>query len=191
MEYPRARSNCCRASSATSTISIRARKSPSPNTTTAAVITSSGGIAQADVLGILGREGVFAAAWWDVGNGSSYVNAAFNMYRNYDGTGGKFGDTSVQATTSNIANSAVYASVDADNPNRMVLVAINRTNQPLDAAIAVSDDNRFVLAQVYKLMSTIGHAGSWDRSGRQRWESIQLPNARDERHHARTYDFVR
>jgi hypothetical protein len=115
---------------------------------------SSGGIAQADVLGILGREGVFAAAWWDVGNGSSYVNAAFNMYRNYDGTGGKFGDTSVQATTSNITNSAVYASVDADNPNRMVLVAINRTNQPLDTAIAVGDDNRFVLAQVYKLMST-------------------------------------
>jgi hypothetical protein len=114
---------------------------------------TSGGIAQADVLGILGREGVFAAAWWDVGNGSSYVNAAFNMYRNYDGTGGKFGDTSVQATTSNITNSAVYASVDANNPNRIVLVAINRTTQPLDAAIAIADDNRFVLARVYKLTS--------------------------------------
>lgn len=114
---------------------------------------SSGGIAQADVLGILGREGVFAAAWWDVGNGSSFVNAAFNMFRNYNGAGGKFGDTSVQATTSNIANSSVYASVDASNPNRMVLVAINRTNQPLDAAIAIADDNRFVLAEVYKLTS--------------------------------------
>jgi hypothetical protein len=114
---------------------------------------TSGGIAQADVLGVLGREGVFAAAWWDVGNGSSYVNAAFNMYRNYDGTGGKFGDTSVQATTSNIANSAVYASVDANNPNRMVVVAINRSDQPLDAAIAIADDNRFVLAEVYRLTS--------------------------------------
>lgn len=114
---------------------------------------TSGGIAQADVLGILGREGVFAAAWWDVNNGSSYVNAAFNMYRNYNGTGGKFGDTSIQATTSNIANSAIYASVDANDPNRMVLVAINRTNQPLDAAIAIADDNRFVLAEVYRLTS--------------------------------------
>jgi hypothetical protein len=113
----------------------------------------SGGIAQADVLGIFGREGVFAAAWWDVGNGSSYVNAAFNMYRNFDGAGGKFGDTSIEATTSNNANSAIYASVDANNPNRMVLVAINRTNQQLDAAISIADDNRFVLAEVYKLSS--------------------------------------
>jgi hypothetical protein len=114
---------------------------------------SSGGIAQADVLGIFGRDSVFAAAWWDVGNGSSFVNAAFNMYRNYDGAGGKFGDTSVQATTSNIATSSVYASVDANNPNRMVIVAINRSTQALDTAIAVADDNRFVLAKVYKLTS--------------------------------------
>jgi hypothetical protein len=114
----------------------------------------SGGIAQADVLGIFGRDGVFAAAWWDVGNGSSYVNAAFDMFRNYDGTGGKFGDTSIQATTTNNATSSVYASVDANNPNRMVLVAINRSSQPLDAAFEISDDNRFVVAQVYALTTT-------------------------------------
>jgi hypothetical protein len=115
---------------------------------------SSGGIAQADVLGIFGRDGVFAAAWWDVGNGSSYVNGAFNMYRNYDLAGGKFGDTSIQATTSNNATSSVYASVDASNPNRMVLVAINRSSLPLDAAISISDDNRFVVAQVYALTTS-------------------------------------
>ena len=110
----------------------------------------SGGIAQADVLGILGREGVFAANWWDVGNGSSYVNAAFNMYRNYDGAGGKFGDTSIDADTSNIANSAVYASVDSTNPNRMVVVAINRTGTAQTTGIAVTHDRVFDHAEVYR-----------------------------------------
>ena len=38
------------------------------------------------------------------------------MYLNYDGAGGKFGDTSIDADTSNIANSAVYASVDSTTP---------------------------------------------------------------------------
>lgn len=114
----------------------------------------SGGIAEADVLGILGREGVFAAAWWDVGNGSNYVNAAFNLYRNYDGAGSKFGDTSVEADTSNIATSAVYASVDSTNPNRMVLVAINRTGSVQTAAINVANDRIFDHVEVYRFGSS-------------------------------------
>ena len=54
------------------------------------------------------------------------------MYLNYDGAGGQFGDTSIDADTSNIANSAVYASVDSTDPNRMVVVAINRTGKRPD-----------------------------------------------------------
>jgi hypothetical protein len=110
----------------------------------------SGGIAQADFLGILGREGVFAANWWDVNNGSSYVNAAFNMYVNYDGAGGQFGDTSIDADTSNIAQSAIYASVDSDDPNRMVVVAINRTASAQTTGIAVTHDRVFDHAEVYR-----------------------------------------
>ena len=110
----------------------------------------SGGIAEADFLGTIGREGVLAAAWWDLGNGSSYVNAAFNIYRNYNGTGGKFGDTSVDSNTSSIANSAVYASVDSSNPNRMVVVAINRTGSSQTTGIAVTHDRVFDHAEVYR-----------------------------------------
>jgi hypothetical protein len=115
----------------------------------------SGGIAQADFLGILGREGVFAANWWDLGNGSSFVNAAFNMYLNYDGAGGQFGDVSVAGNTNNIANSAVYASVDSTDPNRMVVVAINRTGSPQTTGIAVTHDRVFDHAQVYQLTAGI------------------------------------
>jgi hypothetical protein len=110
----------------------------------------SGGIAQADFLGILGREGVFAANWWDLGNGSSYVNSAFNLYVNYDGAGSGFGDSSIDADTSNIANSAVYASVDSSDPNRMVVVAINRTESDQTTGVAVTHDRVFDHAEVHR-----------------------------------------
>jgi hypothetical protein len=113
----------------------------------------SGGIAQADFLGIVGREGVFAANWWDLGGSASFVNAAFNMFLNFDGAGGQFGDTSVAASTDAIAASSVYASVDATDPNRMVVVAINRTGEAQDAAIAVEHDRIFDHAEVYRLTS--------------------------------------
>jgi hypothetical protein len=120
----------------------------------------SGAIAEADVLGIFGKKDVYAAAWWNIeGQGNTnFTFAAMDMFRNYDGAGSRFGDTSIDATTSNNANSAVYASFDANNPNRMTLVAINRTNQLLNAAIGISDDNRFTLAQTYSLTSAL--AGS-------------------------------
>jgi hypothetical protein len=114
----------------------------------------SGAIAQADVLGIFGREGVFAASLWELNGGTSFINAAFNMYRNFDGAGGTFGDTSVDADTSNIANSAVYASVDSSDPNRMIVVAINRTGTAQTTGIAVTHDRVFDHAEIYQLTST-------------------------------------
>jgi hypothetical protein len=114
----------------------------------------SGAIAEADVLGIFGREGVFAASWWELDSGSSFVNAAFDMYRNFDGKGGQFGDTSVSADTSSIANSTIYASVDSSDPTKMILVAINRTGSPLDTGLAVTSDLRFDRAEVFQLTSS-------------------------------------
>jgi hypothetical protein len=115
----------------------------------------SGAIAQADVLGVFGREGLFAATWWNI-EGSTmaaapFTYAAFNMYRNYDGAGGTFADTSIAADTSNIANSAVYASLDSSDPNRMVVVAINRTASDQTTGLAVTHDRVFDHAEVYRL----------------------------------------
>ena len=54
----------------------------------------SGGIAQADVLGIFGREGVWNASWWPIENESSaqFTKAGFEMFTDFDGQGGQFGD---------------------------------------------------------------------------------------------------
>ena len=64
-----------------------------------------GATAQADILGILGREGIDLAARWRSPPAGSPVFKAIQMYRNYDGSHSTFGDTRVR-----LANSA-----DADN----------------------------------------------------------------------------
>jgi hypothetical protein len=110
----------------------------------------SGAIAQADALGIFGRQGVYAANIW---GGGSYIDGAFDMYLNYDGEESEFGDTSVQANTNNIATSAVYASVDSNDPTKMILIAINRTGAALDTGLAVTSDYRFDRAEVFQLTS--------------------------------------
>jgi hypothetical protein len=115
----------------------------------------SGGIAQADVLGTYGKQGVFAATFWDLygAANSQYVAGAMKMYLNYNGAGGKFGDTSVDAATDSISKSAVYASTDSADPTKMVLVAINRMSTAQSAALAVTSDLRFDYAEVYQLTS--------------------------------------
>ena len=96
----------------------------------------SGGIAQADVLGVFGREGVTAAALWPAAQVYAWNDpdgscdgpetcatlayrclfAAFKSFLDYDGKGGHFGDTSISAQTSHVAETSVYASVDSSSP---------------------------------------------------------------------------
>ncbi len=113
----------------------------------------SGAVAQADVLGVFGREGVFAANLWGMTSNLSYIMGGFAAYRSYDGLGGSFGDTSVRATTSDMATATVYASVDAATPNRVVLVAINKATAPKTAAVSVRHGVVFSRAEVYQLTS--------------------------------------
>jgi hypothetical protein len=111
----------------------------------------SGGIAQADVLGIFGRYGVYAAALWELSSSEQFIYGAFDMYRNYDGAGGAFGDVAISATTSDVARTSVYASVDFGTDQRMVLVALNKTASSLTAGVAVTHTRRFSRAEVYRL----------------------------------------
>lgn len=109
----------------------------------------SGAIAQADVLGIFGREGVFAAALWHLGStDDAFIWAAFAAFRDYDGAGGAFGATSIEAVTDDVEASSIYASVDGD---RVVLVAINKSTADQTAGIAVTHHARLTTAAVYQL----------------------------------------
>ena len=111
----------------------------------------SGGIAQADALGIFGREGLFAANLWRLADNNSFIYGGFEMFRNYDGANGSFGDTSIRATNTNAAAASVYASVNAGIAGRMVIVAINKNDTATTAGIAVTHTAQFHTAQVYQL----------------------------------------
>ena len=95
-----------------------------------------GTIAQADNLGVFGAQGLFAANLWSLVSDQPYLLAGFRAFRNFDGANHHFGDTSVQTTSSNIANVAAYVSTDSTRPGRVVIVAINRSITSQTTAIS-------------------------------------------------------
>jgi len=124
----------------------------------------SGAIAQADVLGILGREGVFAANLWHEGGESydddgnlitvhdTFIKAAFDMYRNYDGEWNGFGDTSIDVDNPDPENMSLYASKDSSQSGKMVVIAINKKDEPLVISINL-DSGNYERAHMYQLTS--------------------------------------
>jgi fibronectin type 3 domain-containing protein len=95
-----------------------------------------GTIAQADNLGIFGSQGVFAANFWPPNGTYSYALAGFRAFRDFDGAGANFGDTSLLATSSNVQNVVVYASSDSSIAGRFVFVAINRSTSSQVTAVS-------------------------------------------------------
>ncbi len=111
----------------------------------------SGAIAQADALGIFGREGVFAACQWPMADRQPFVAAAFQMFRNFDGKNGAFGDTSIGASTDKTDETSLYASLDSTNPARLVLVVINKTAHPIEGIFKFSHLRPGAAAAIYQL----------------------------------------
>ncbi len=87
----------------------------------------SGGLALADVLGIYGREGLYMACLWS--DWKPYTASAFRLYRDYDGKGGAFGDTSVAAVNPDPEGLSVYASTDTKAPGTVWVVMINKSQK--------------------------------------------------------------
>jgi hypothetical protein len=121
----------------------------------------SGALAVADVLGVFGREGVGLATYWALGQSETFANIAFRAYRNYDGANGAFGDISMFASTSDVATATVYASMDAANPSRVVLVAVNKATNARTAGITIAHPTMFSSLQVY----TVTAAGAQVSAG--------------------------
>ena len=111
----------------------------------------SGALAQADALGVFGREGVFAAAMWSMNAGTRFLDPAFAAFTDYDGSGGRFGNTSVEASSSDDAKTSIYASVDEGREDRMVLVAVNKTAEVLPAELQVSHAAELSRGQSWQL----------------------------------------
>ncbi len=105
----------------------------------------SGGIAEADALGVFGREGLYLATRW--GDPGSYTDAAYRLYLDYDGAGSAFGATSVRATSSDVVNVPVYAAVDGA---RLHLVLINRSlSAAQTAAVTVAGATAYLAGEAW------------------------------------------
>lgn len=112
----------------------------------------SGAVAAADVLGIFGSYGVAIASYWALGN-ETFANAAFRAYRNFDGAGAAFGDTSIHASSSDVPTATVYASTDSTHPGRVVTVLINKATAAKTAGITIAHPTSFASLSVYTLTS--------------------------------------
>jgi hypothetical protein len=84
-----------------------------------------GATTQADILGIFGREGLDMATFWTFPPASTPTYKAFKLYRNYDGQGASFGDTSVSATAPNPDALAVFAA-QRSTDNALTVMAVNK-----------------------------------------------------------------
>ena len=99
-----------------------------------------GALAEADVLGIFGREGVDRAQLWSPPTSSQPGAFAFRMYRDYDGRGGKFGDVGVQATSSDQGQLAVYAA-QRSGDGALTIMVVNKTGNDLTSTLTLRNAN--------------------------------------------------
>lgn len=106
----------------------------------------SGALVTADVLGLFGRERVTLATSWA---GGTFTSTAFRAFRDYDGQGSGFGDTSIHATSNQPNEAAVYASIDESLPERMVIVAINKVPEPRVADLTIAHTEAYRAADVF------------------------------------------
>lgn len=114
--------------------------------------TMSGAVAQADVLGIFGRTGLDLANRWTTPPTGSPVYQAIKLYRNYDGLGSGFGDTSVRATVANPDNVAAFAATRADGATTvMVLNKYVTGSTPISVSVAGRNASGTEAAQVWQL----------------------------------------
>ena len=119
-----------------------------------------GALAQADVLGIFGREGLDIATLWDLPGTAQPGAFAFRMYRNYDSAGHGFGDMSVQTISGDQSVLSAYAATRSMD-RAMTLIVINKTANSLTSTINLSGYTPTNRASVYRYsvsdLSSITH----------------------------------
>lgn len=108
-----------------------------------------GALTQADVLGIFGREGLDLAFLWAPLSVNDPFAFAFRLYRNYDGTGSAFGDTSVQAISTDQEQLAIYAAQRSQD-NALTIIVINKSNATLISQVAISGFDLPTTAQGFR-----------------------------------------
>jgi hypothetical protein len=112
-----------------------------------------GATAQADVLGILGREGMDLATLWVTPETGAPMYNAIRMYRNYDGSLSTFGDISIRATAPNPDNVAAFAAIRSTDQALTVMLVNKQLTSTATVALNVVNYTRSGSAVRWQLTS--------------------------------------
>lgn len=126
-----------------------------------------GATAQADLLGIFGREGLDLATRWATPDSSTPTYKAMKMFRNYDGADSGFGETSVSATGPNPDSVSTFAALRASDGALTILVINKQLNASATATVIVTNRLLNGAGQAWQLTSAnaITPLGSFNFSG--------------------------
>jgi hypothetical protein len=108
----------------------------------------SGALAEADALGAFAQKNLFAASLWSLTSGGgtdSYIHAAMSLFLTH------FGDTSLDADSSNKDQASVWASRFSTDADQLAVVAINKTTGALNAKVTLSYARPLGTATAYVL----------------------------------------
>ena len=124
-----------------------------------------GATAQADVLGIFGREGLDLAARWTVPNTGTPAYNAFKLYRNYDGRNSVFGNVNARCTVPNPDELSAFSAVRSSDGALTIMVINKDLTNVTPAVISFTNFTGKATAQVWRMTSANTNA------------ILQLPNA--------------
>ncbi|MBP3380528.1 MAG: glycoside hydrolase [Ruminococcus sp.] len=105
-------------------------------------------IAQAEALGCFADAEVYFASIW---SGNSYQYAGINLYTNYDGKGGHFGDTLVPTKTDDVAQASSYAAINGSDKGTVTAMLTNKSFSDSENAVISleNSDAGYEAAAVY------------------------------------------
>lgn len=109
----------------------------------------SGGVAEADLLGIFAKYGVYFSTLWSFDE-NEYQLSAINLYTNYDGMGSSFGDMLVEGEWKDQENMSVYCAVDSETPDVVRIMVIHKKlHEETQIHIMLDAEETYKSVQVY------------------------------------------
>lgn len=97
-----------------------------------------GATTQADALGIFGREGLDIATRWNTPEPAMPVYKAMKLYRNYDGRGHAFGETSIKAAAPDPDQVSAFAALRGKDGTTTVMIINKQLDNTADATLSLT-----------------------------------------------------
>ena len=113
-----------------------------------------GATAQADILGIFGRENLDLATRWTTPDPSTPTYSAIRIYRNYDGKRATFGDTSIRTSAPNPDTVSAFGALRSTDGAMTVMVINKQSGTGVNLTLNIANFQGAGTAQAWLLNSS-------------------------------------